>query len=948
MEKFNLLIRQRSGAIAFPMLLVVALLLAATALPLLAAPVDAGYRDFSYGTTGNATPTGEKPESKLWWNDSFWWGSLYNNAAQEYHIYRLDLASQSWVDTGTVLDDRNGSKADALWDGQHLYVASHLFTTNGQPDPSSSNWGRLYRYSYDSGTKTYSLDSGFPVTVTQGKSETLVVAKDSTGRLWVTYTEGSKVMVNHSAGSDLVWGVPYVVPVSGATGLSSDDIASVIAFSGRVGLMWSNQTTKIMYFATHLDTDPNDANWQSVSAYNPGGSGADDHINLKSLETDNAGSVFAVTKTSFSTSTAPIIVLLACTSGSGCASASNWHAYTVYRKQDNYTRPILLLDTGNRKLYVFATSPESGGAIYQKTTDMDNIQFAVGPGTPFIKSSTDVKINNATSTKQNLNSATGLVVLASDNQTRFYLHNYLSLAGGSATPTRTATSGPTATDTSTATSTSTSTPGPSPTATSTAGGSVRIKDITFEDGSLTHPTSGFDTVVGTVVLDGNALIKGVYSADIPSVSSGYLQEAFTAVDDVYVSFYVKVNSLPSADVRVALISNAGTGVGVILLRPTGALRLRNAGTAIGVDSVPLTVGALYRVGLHQKRGTGANAVLEAYLAAGDGAFGSPFAATLTGTWTSQADRLRFGASTSVVLDATFDDIRLDSAAMPGPSGATATPTATFTSTATATATDTPTPTATPTATATATPTATATDGPSPTPTATPTATETPTATATASDTPTPTETPTATATSAAGTRLKDITFEDGSLTHPTSGFDSVVGTVVLDGNALIKGVYSADIPSVSSGYLQEAFTAVDDVYVSFYVKVNSLPSADVRIALISNAGTSVGVILLRPTGALRLRNGGTTIGADSAPLGVGGVYRVGLRQKRGVGGDAILEAYLVAGDGAFGGPFASTAAGTWTTPADRLRLGASTSVVLDATFDDIRLDSAAMPGPSGP
>ncbi len=100
-------------------------------------PVEAGYRDFSYGTstgpdglpTGNcnSTPTGEKPESKLWWNDGFWWANLCNDVAQEHHIYRLDVASQSWMDTGTVLDDHPRTKADTLWDetNQKLYVA-HL------------------------------------------------------------------------------------------------------------------------------------------------------------------------------------------------------------------------------------------------------------------------------------------------------------------------------------------------------------------------------------------------------------------------------------------------------------------------------------------------------------------------------------------------------------------------------------------------------------------------------------------------------------------------------------------------------------------------------------------------------------------------------------------------------------------------------------------------------
>jgi hypothetical protein len=46
----------------------------------------------------------------------------------------------------------------------------------------------------------------------------------------------------------------------------------------------------------------------------------------------------------------------------------------------------------------------------------------------FIKNGADTRLNNATSTKQTVNSTTGLVVLASDQGTRHYLHNYDSLA----------------------------------------------------------------------------------------------------------------------------------------------------------------------------------------------------------------------------------------------------------------------------------------------------------------------------------------------------------------------------------------------------------------------------------------------------------------------------------------------------------------------------------------
>ncbi len=117
-----------------------------------------------------------------------------------------------------------------------------------------------------------------------------------------------------------------------------------------------------------------------------------------------------------------------------------------------------------------------------------------------------------------------------------------------------------------------------------------------------------------------------------------------------------------------MFSDQGTTVGSIALRTNGALRLRNGSTTMGADSAALVAGTLYRVGLHQKKGTGSNAVLEAYVATGDAAFGASFASTTTGAWTTQADRLQFGATTSTALNATFDNIRLDSGSMP-PAGA---------------------------------------------------------------------------------------------------------------------------------------------------------------------------------------------------------------------------------------------------------------------------------------
>jgi hypothetical protein len=388
-------------------------------------PVAAGYRDFYFGKSVNNTPTGEKPQSKLWWNDGIWWGCLWDPIRRTNTIHRFEVATQSWASTGTAIDDRSNSKADALWDGKHLYFVSQIFTHTPGP-ATDADAGRLYRYSYRPASKSYSLDAGFPVLVNRSVSETLVLAKDSSGRLWVTWTEGGKVKINRTMGNDLTWGTPFDLPAQDSD-VVEDDISTIIAFGGnKIGVMWSNQNDKATYFAVHRDGNA-DQTWEpSETALIDFrlGEVSYDHINLKP-SCDNDGNIYAATKTSLSRSNEPLIYLLK------RDVAGVWTRYVFGTVNDAHTRPIVLIDGEHRKVYVVATREEMRKRwdIYMKSSDLDNINFPPGLGTPFIQSETDTMINNPTSTKQCLNGKTGLLVLASDQNTRNYLHNYLDLGG---------------------------------------------------------------------------------------------------------------------------------------------------------------------------------------------------------------------------------------------------------------------------------------------------------------------------------------------------------------------------------------------------------------------------------------------------------------------------------------------------------------------------------------
>ncbi len=92
------------------------------------------------------------------------------------------------------------------------------------------------------------------------------------------------------------------------------------------------------------------------------------------------------------------------------------------------TRPILVIDDAAGQANVFLTSPEQAAdgaqGIYRRTAPLATLNFgAPSIGTAFIKSVTEVAINDATSMKARTTAATGILVEATNIPTRHYLHN---------------------------------------------------------------------------------------------------------------------------------------------------------------------------------------------------------------------------------------------------------------------------------------------------------------------------------------------------------------------------------------------------------------------------------------------------------------------------------------------------------------------------------------------
>jgi hypothetical protein len=365
-------------------------------------------------------PTASKTQSKLWFNDGSWWGVLFDGTSEEYRIYRYDRAKQAWADTGTLVDERNSSRSDVLWDDGHLYVVS-AGTESGLDDHDV----RFSRYSYDASAESYSLDGGFPAKVAEGGTEAVTIARDTTGKLWASYMRDvgddlRRVYVTHTLdGDDASWAEPFTPSLRGTTG-NSDDVAGVVAFGSQVGLAWSNQNDESgaagMYFAVHDSGDPPDA-WTPDNPVS-GPESANDHLNLR---TDSEGRVYMAMKNRRDRIDrdldAPYSLLWVRDQNGG------WSRHVFGRVEDAHTRSLVLVDEEQDQLYMFASAPTcTGGKVYYKRTPLDDISFEPGRGELFMRSEDGTPIGDSSSTKQAIDSTTGAVVVAS-NEARDYYYN---------------------------------------------------------------------------------------------------------------------------------------------------------------------------------------------------------------------------------------------------------------------------------------------------------------------------------------------------------------------------------------------------------------------------------------------------------------------------------------------------------------------------------------------
>jgi len=220
--------------------------------------------------------------------------------------------------------------------------------------------------------------------------------------LWIASDAKNTIEVRYSDGLHATWSGPIIV----ASGVSSDDISSIIAMpNDQIGVFWSDQSTKRFGFRVHED-GADATTWSanevpgSQSALNVGHGMADDHMHL-AVASD--GTLYAAVKTSYDKGGYPKMGLL--------VRRPNGTWDNFYGISGSGTRPVIAVDEVAGQLIIAHTTKEGGGDIVYNTSPLDVINFS--PDRVLIPG----KVNDVTTTK--VTSSNQVVFMAGSKSVKY-------------------------------------------------------------------------------------------------------------------------------------------------------------------------------------------------------------------------------------------------------------------------------------------------------------------------------------------------------------------------------------------------------------------------------------------------------------------------------------------------------------------------------------------------
>ena len=353
-------------------------------------------------------PTGQEPQSKLWFHDQRWWGLLsVEGTTSTVRVHEL-MPDHTWRPTEAVTSTDATETGDAYEDGDG---AVHVVTRH-------NDRGLYYsKLTFDAATDEYTATP--PALITKrGRVAPATIAKEDAGRLWVAWATPYDVSLAWSD-DGRTWTPQLLADAGDGT---SQEAAALINYGNRLGVMWSDQATDTFYFASHRSGDPRTARWPKEVAL-AGPAQADNHISLVRIPgVGGPDSLAAAVKTSVNDvdeddESALVKVLVRSPEG-------DWTETNGAAISDGYNDARLQVDATNRTLHLLASSE---GRIVHKTTPLDDVRFDPGLGDFFVRNNDDAVLSYPTGSKEPVTDRTGMVMLATDIATDTYRHAELAI-----------------------------------------------------------------------------------------------------------------------------------------------------------------------------------------------------------------------------------------------------------------------------------------------------------------------------------------------------------------------------------------------------------------------------------------------------------------------------------------------------------------------------------------
>jgi hypothetical protein len=177
---------------------------------------------------------------------------------------------------------------------------------------------------------------------------------------------------------------------------------------------------------------------------------------------------------------------------------------------------------------------------------------------------------------------------------------------------------------------------------------------------------------------------------------------------------------------------------------------------------------------------------------------------------------------------------------------------------------------------------------------------------------------------------------------------SAAAQQTFDSTHAVTGTFSVNVAlAANTAYSQKTFTAANVQYQRFYLWMDAATSAATLIARLLSGTTSRAEIRMNADRTLNVRNVTTVTGVATAALPLGEWVRVEWKVDGGAGTQELRAYWGADLHGSTPTTTVGAAAAFTNATFDTYRLGSQTAATWTVWYDDVALDSAAYPAPTG-